>query len=67
MEKLYDKEYVHRVWENIEENIKTSAKEGLVLYELKQRKLWFDEECSRILGQRSRLKCNGYRIKTKTM
>ena len=34
-----------RAWENIKENIKTSAKESLGLYKLKQHKPWFDDEC----------------------
>ena len=50
MEILYDSEDVNRVWENVKENIKTSAKKGLGLHELKQHKLWFDEEYSRFLG-----------------
>jgi hypothetical protein len=33
------------VWGNITENIKTSAKESLGLYELQQHNSWFDEEC----------------------
>jgi hypothetical protein len=32
-------------WENIKENIKTSAKGIPGLHELKQHKQWFDEEC----------------------
>jgi len=32
--------------------MKTSAKESLVLYEMKQHKQWFDEECSRFLYRR---------------
>ena len=31
-------------WENIKENIKTSAKESLGVHEWKQHKPWFDEE-----------------------
>ena len=38
-------EDVNRTWENIKENIQTSAKESLDLHELKQNKPWFDEEC----------------------
>ena len=45
MENLNDSEGINRAWENIKENIKTSAKESLGLYELKQRKQWSDEEC----------------------
>jgi hypothetical protein len=37
-------------------NIKTSAKESLVLYETKQHKSGFDEECSRFLDQRKQAK-----------
>ena len=44
-ENLSDDENLDRTWENIKENIKTSAKESLGLHELKQNKLWFDEEC----------------------
>jgi len=43
MEILYDSEDLHRVWENIKQNIKTSAKESLGLCEWKQHKLGFDE------------------------
>jgi hypothetical protein len=43
-------EGISGAWENI--NIKTSAKESLGLYEWKQHKPWFDEECSKCLGQR---------------
>ena len=38
-------EDIHRAWENINENIKTSTKQSLDLHELKQHKRWFDEEC----------------------
>ena len=36
--------------------MKTSAKESLILYEMKQHKPWFDEECSRFLDQRKQAK-----------
>jgi len=45
LENLNDDEDVNRTWDNIIENIKTSAKESLGLHELKQHKPWFDEEC----------------------
>ena len=66
LENLNESEDINRAWENIKENIKTSAKDSLGMYELKQHKPWFDEECLVfffIIG--SRLKCNGYRIQTK--
>ena len=45
LENLSDDEDINRDWENIKENIKTSAKESLGPQELKQHKPWFDEEC----------------------
>ena len=44
------------VWENIEENIKTSAKDNLGLRELKQHKPWFYEERLGSLDQRKQPK-----------
>jgi hypothetical protein len=38
-------ENINRFWENIQENIKSWAKKSLDLYESKQHKPWFDEEC----------------------
>jgi len=38
LENLSDSEDINRAWENIQENIKTSAKESLGLLELKQQK-----------------------------
>ena len=43
LEKLNDD--IKKTWENIQENIQTSAKESLELHKLKQNKPWFDEEC----------------------
>jgi flagellin-specific chaperone FliS len=45
LENLRDNENIFRAWENIKENIKTSAKESLGLHRLKQHKLWIDDEC----------------------
>jgi len=52
LENLNDDEDVDRTWENIIENIQTSAKEGLGLHELKQNKSWFDEECLGFFGSK---------------
>ena len=41
---MNDDEDINRTWENIKENIQTSAKKSLGLHELKQNKPWFDEE-----------------------
>jgi len=54
LENLNDEEDVYRTWENIKENIQTSAKESLGLHELKQNEPWFDEECLGFLDQRKR-------------
>ena len=47
LENLSNGKDINRTWENIKQNIKTSAKESLVLYELKHHKRWFGEECLR--------------------
>jgi len=44
--------HVNRAWENVKENIKTSAKERLGLHKLKHHKPWFDKECLGFLDQR---------------
>jgi hypothetical protein len=56
LKKLSDSENINRVWENIKENIKTSAKESMGLHELKQHKPWFDEECLGSLDKRKQVK-----------
>jgi len=56
LENLTESEDVNRVWENIQENIKTPVRESLGLYELKQHTLWFDEECLGVLDQRKKFK-----------
>ena len=43
---------INMTWENIKENIKTSAKKSLGLHELKQHKAWFDDECLHFLDER---------------
>ena len=55
-ENLNDSEDLNRAWGNIKDNIKSSAIEGICLYELKQHKPWFDEECSLLLDQRMQAK-----------
>jgi len=67
LENLSDDEDIHRAWENIKENIKTSAKESSDLHELKQHRPWLDEECLGFWIKGSRLKCSGYRIQAKAM
>jgi len=45
LENLSDSWDINRVLKNVKGNIKTSAKLTLGLYEMKQHKPWFDEEC----------------------
>ena len=56
MEILNVDEDVNRAWENIKEDIKSSAKENLGLHELKHHKPWFDKECVDFLEQRKQAK-----------
>jgi predicted metallo-beta-lactamase superfamily hydrolase len=56
LENLNDSEDINRAWENIKENIKSSAKDRLGLYELKHHKPWFDEESLQFLEQRKQAK-----------
>ena len=56
LESLSDSENINRAWENIKQNIKTSTKQSLGLYKLKQHRPWFDEECLGFLGQRKQAK-----------
>ena len=56
MKNVNDSEEINRAWENIKENTIISAKESLGLCELKQHKLWFDEECLGFLDQRKQAK-----------
>jgi hypothetical protein len=53
---LNDNEDINRAWENIKDNIKTSAKVSLGLHKLKQHKSWFDEECLGFLDPRKQTK-----------
>ena len=55
-----------RAWKNLKDDMKTFA-ENIGLYELKQHKPLFDEECYDFEIKGRRLKCSGYRIKTAAM
>jgi len=52
LENSDDDEDVNGTWENIKENIQTSAKESLGLDEFKQNKPWFDEEYLGFFGSK---------------
>ena len=67
VENLSDSEDINRAWENIKENVRTTANESLGLHELKRYKLWFDEKCLGFLIKESGLQCSGYRIRTKAV
>ena len=56
MKNLSDDKDINRIWENIKENNKTSAKESLGLHEFKLHKPWFDEECLHFLDQKKQAK-----------
>jgi hypothetical protein len=56
LENLIVDEDVNGAWENIKENITTSAKEILGLHELMQHKPWFDKECVGFLDQTKQAK-----------
>jgi len=53
---LRDSKDINRAWENIKENIKTSAKDSVYLHELKQHKPWFYEKCLHYLDQKKQAK-----------
>jgi hypothetical protein len=55
-ENLEDTGGINRVWENISENVKSSAQESLGYCESKHCKPWFDEECSKLADQRKQAK-----------
>jgi hypothetical protein len=47
---------VNNAWESIRENIKNSAKDNLGCHRVKHNKLWFDDECSKLIDQRKQAK-----------
>jgi len=56
LENLNDSNDTNRSWKNIKENIKIPSQQSQGLYELKQHKPWFDEECSGFLDQKKQAK-----------
>jgi len=67
LENLSDSEDTNRAWENGKENIKISAEESLGLYELKQHKPWFVEECLHFQIKGSMPRFDGLRIQTQAV
>jgi hypothetical protein len=58
---------INSAWKTIRDYIKISAKESIGSYELRKHKPWFDEGCSKLLDQRNKLNCSGYRTQVKKM
>jgi hypothetical protein len=56
LESCDDNVDMNTAWENIRENIKTSAKQSQGNYELQQHKPWFDDECSKLIDIRKQAK-----------
>jgi hypothetical protein len=56
LKNVNDSEDINRSWENIKDNIKTSAQDSLDRHEWKQHIPWFDEERLRFLDQRKQAK-----------
>jgi hypothetical protein len=56
LENCGDNVDMNTAWENIRENIKTSAQGSLGHYELQQHKPWFDDECSKLIDRRRQAK-----------
>jgi len=56
LENLSDSADIHRTWENIKDNIKTSPKKSLSLQKLKQHKPWIDAEYLCFLHQMTQAK-----------
>ena len=56
LDNFNDSEDINTTWENIKENIKTSPKDSLDLYEFKQHILRFDEDCLWFLDQTKQAK-----------
>jgi hypothetical protein len=56
LESLHESFDINNLWENIRENIKTSAKENLGYQKLKHNKPCFDGECSKLIDQQEQAK-----------
>ena len=56
LKNLNGSEDINRTWGNTKDSIKASATEIVGVYELKQHKSSFDEECSLFLYQRKQAK-----------
>ena len=66
LENLNVDEDINRAWENIKENIKSSAKESIGLQELKRHKPWFDKECVGFLDQGKQAKMQWIQVPSRS-
>jgi hypothetical protein len=65
LESLDENFDINNAWESIREVIKTSAKDNLGYHRLKHNEPWFDDECSKLIYNRSGLSYNGCKIQVK--
>jgi hypothetical protein len=56
LENLYCNEDINRAWDTTRENIKITAKESIGLCESMYHKIWFDEECLKLVDRRKQAK-----------
>jgi len=56
LENLVEDVNISKDWECIRENIKAPATESVAYYKLKQYKPQFEDECSKLLGERKQAK-----------
>jgi hypothetical protein len=56
LESLDESFDINNAWESIRENIKTSAKDNLGYHRLKHNKPWFNDECSKLIDQKTQAK-----------
>jgi hypothetical protein len=59
LENLEDGGDINRAWNNVRENIRILAQESIGYCESNHCKLWCDEECSKLVGQRKQAKLRG--------
>jgi hypothetical protein len=56
LENLDDNGDINRAWGTIRENVRILAKESIALCESKSYKLWFNEECLKLVDRRKQTK-----------
>jgi hypothetical protein len=66
LESLDENFDINNARESTRENLKTSAKDDLGYHRLKHNKPWFDDECSKLIENGSRINYNGCKIQAKS-